>query len=207
MTEEKEAALIPAAGRSSRMGTAKALLPLEGKTVIERIIDTFRKAGTADILVVVGHEARHLLPVLEKTAVRWVLNDRYDDGMFSSVQAGVRCLRKDGGPFFVHPVDVPLVRPETLRMLLAAFRSGDWEVCRPCFRGRRGHPPLLAPSLIPSLLEFGGSGGLRAFLSGRGLRSCDVECPDPGILGGMNTKEEYEEARRRAGLPPGPGDR
>lgn len=197
MTEETAAALIPAAGRSSRMGTLKALLSLGGETVIERIIGTFRQAGTADILVVVGHEARRLLPVLEKTAVRWVLNDRYDDGMFSSVRTGVRCLRKDGGPFFVHPVDVPLVLPETLRSLLAAYRSGDWEVCRPCFRGRKGHPPLLSPALIPSLLEFGGSGGLKAFLSVRGLRSCDVECPDPGILGGMNTKEEYEEMKRR----------
>jgi len=197
MTGQSFAALISAAGRSSRMGTPKALLPLGEETVVERLVGVFHEAGIRDVVVVVGHGFHLLVPLLEKRAARWVMNDRFDDGMFSSVKVGAAFLGREKGrkAFFFHPVDIPLIRPETLRTLAGAFREGETDVCRPCFQGRRGHPPLISWALIPSILEFAGPEGLRSFLSRRDLRSLDVECADPGVLRGMNTPEEYERVR------------
>jgi molybdenum cofactor cytidylyltransferase len=93
-------ALILCGGRSSRMGDFKALLPLGGDTVIERVIRLFREAGIADVTAVLGHRPQSTLPVLERHGVRPVVNDRYDEGMFSSVKAGVRALDRNRSAFF-----------------------------------------------------------------------------------------------------------
>jgi molybdenum cofactor cytidylyltransferase len=190
------AAVILAAGRSARMGVLKPLLPLEGETIMERVVGLFRGAGISDILVVVGNESVRLAPVLEKMAVRYVVNEDYQHGMFSSVQAGVKHLGEGYRAFFLHPVDIPLIRGDTLKKLMAVFREERVDICRPCYQGKRGHPPLIAATLIPHILTYAGPGGLRALLSRHTEHSLDVECDDPGVLMDMNTPENYEKIKK-----------
>ncbi|MDF2840738.1 MAG: mobA 1, partial [Clostridia bacterium] len=90
---QKIAAIVLAAGYSSRMGELKPLLPLGDKTVIEKVIDAFRKAGIDDVRVVVGYEAQRLMPLLEKRKVQIIQNIEFEKGMFSSVQAGIKSLQ------------------------------------------------------------------------------------------------------------------
>lgn len=193
---ENITAVILAAGRSSRMGMLKPLLPLGRETVIERVIHIFRSAGIPDILVVIGHGAERLTPLLKKKFVRWVINENYDEGMFSSVQAGVKRLHQCSRAFFLHPVDIPLIRISTLQKLMDTFREGKADIYRPCYQGKRGHPPLIAPVLVPYILEFKEPGGLRSLLSRHEERSLDVECDDPGVLKDLNTPEDYEEMQQ-----------
>jgi len=193
-------ALIPCAGRSSRMGDFKALMPLGGETFIERIIGLFQGVGIWDILVVVGHEAHRLSGVLDRHGVRRVVNETYEAGMFSSIQVGVRHLGPRGRAFFVLPVDIPLVAPETLEELLAAFHRLPTCVCRPVYAGRFGHPPLISTALVPSILRYGGSGGLRGLLAlYRGLTTA-VEVKDPHCVMDADTAGDYYKLTRR--LPP-----
>jgi molybdenum cofactor cytidylyltransferase len=189
-------ALILCAGRSSRMGAFKPLLPLGEETLIERAIRLFREAGVADVKVVLGHRADCVLPVLERHGVRPVLNDRYDEGMFSSLRVGVGSLNQGCRAFFLLPVDIPLVKPETLVSLMDALREGEIDVCRPCFRGRYGHPPLIASALIPAIEEFDGTGGLRALLARYRGRTADVAVEDPGILLDADTRDDYERLQK-----------
>ena len=188
-------AIILAAGFSRRMQGFKPLYPLGESTVIERVICLFRRAGARETLVVLGHEAGKLLPVVEKNAARAVQNERYAEGMFSSVQAGVRGLKPGDGPFFVLPVDIPLVRPETLRCMVEAFDHPKTLLLHPCFRGRRGHPPLISRRLGPSILAGTGPGGLKAVLDRAEAESpaevAEVAVPDEGILLDLDTPEEY----------------
>ena len=188
-------ALILCAGRSSRLGAFKPLLPLGEETLIERVIRLFREAGVVDMTAVVGHRAESILPLLERHGVRPVLNARYDEGMFSSLRAGIGSLDRSRRAFFVLPVDIPLVRPETLQALIDAFLDGEIDVCRPCFRGRYGHPPLIASALIPAIEEFDGKGGLRALLARWRGRTADVAVEDPGILLDVDTRDDYEAAQ------------
>lgn len=88
-----------------------------------------------------------------------------------------------------------LVRPATLIKLYAAYRERKMEVYHPCYGQRRGHPPLIATALIPSILAFAEAGGLRELLSRRAATSLDVDCDDPGILIDLDTPEDYERAK------------
>ena len=84
MHPERIAALILAAGRSSRMGGFKPLLDLGGRTVLETLVETYRAAGLGDLLVVLGHRAEEVRPLLDARGVPWVVNDRPERRMFSS---------------------------------------------------------------------------------------------------------------------------
>ena len=103
------AAIVLAAGYSSRMGEFKPLLPIGDTTILERVVTTFREADIRDIRVVIGHRSAELLPLVERLQVRPVLNERYNEGMFSSVIAAVSSLEENIEAFFLLPVDIPLV--------------------------------------------------------------------------------------------------
>ena len=130
------------------------------RTVLERDVSLFRDAGIEDVRVVIGHRAADLLPLVERLQARPVMNEGYADGMFSSVQAGVGSLGGDVEAFFLLPVDIPLVRRETISMLANAFRGGNGSILYPAFYGKRGHPPLIASRYREEIIAWSGEGGL-----------------------------------------------
>jgi molybdenum cofactor cytidylyltransferase len=195
MTQRKDiTGLVLAAGFSSRMKRFKPLLPLGRTTALERCVNLFLQAGIDDVRVVVGYGADEVIPVLDARGVRWIMNDRFEQGMFSSVRAGVATLESSKKGFFLLPVDIPLVRPTTVLDLLAARDTRSGDVWYPRFLGRRGHPPLIATHYRQALLTWDGQGGLRSFLSEQRPQSIDVEVADEHILMDMDSPEHYEAA-------------
>ncbi|MGH7486583.1 MAG: nucleotidyltransferase family protein, partial [bacterium] len=106
-------AIVLAAGRSSRMGRAKATLPLgHGHTFLTRVVRTFLDAGVDDVLVVVGHDADAIAASFSESGLpaRFVLNRNYDRGQLSSLLAGLSAIDRPGiSAVLVTLVDVPLV--------------------------------------------------------------------------------------------------
>ncbi len=188
---ERMAAVVLAAGRSSRMGTGKALLPVGGMTAIERVVSSLRAAGAEQVVVVTGHDAEALLPVLRRLQVDRVHNPDYDCGMFSSVQAGVAGLRGNADAFFVLPVDCPLVTPRVLRLMRDHFERSGKGIVYPVCCGRRGHPPLLSAQYVRALLEAARGGNLQAFLSAFAEDEASVDVRDLTVLTDMDTPEEH----------------
>jgi CTP:molybdopterin cytidylyltransferase MocA len=90
---------------------------------------------------------------------------------------------------------MPLVNPLTLKKLIAAYREGNMDVYHPCYGQRRGHPPLIATTLIPPILTFAEPGGLGSLLSRYRGTSLDVACDDSGVLIDLDTQEDYERAK------------
>jgi len=193
MKREKTTAIILAAGYSSRMGNFKPLLKLGETTVLERVVGLFREAGIEDVRVVVGHRATDLAPVLEKMGVRWILNERYDDGMISSVKAGVQTLEADREAFFLLPVDIPLVRTRTLLDLVQAWQASGQGIVYPTFLGKRGHPPLISARHAAGIVGWDGSGGLRTFLAEKEGEAANVEVADEHIALDIDTPSEYQD--------------
>jgi molybdenum cofactor cytidylyltransferase len=191
-------ALILAAGSSSRMGAFKPLLPLGGSTTLEEAISRFLKAGIPNIKVVVGYKAELITPILDRQGIQWVLNERYDRGMLSSVLAGVGSLDSSVDAFFLLPVDIPFVKPKTIEALCEAYSNGDSWVIYPCFQGRRGHPPLISTSCIPKDLSSDYPGGLRDFLTQYETMARDVEVADEAILMDCDTPADYERLKAYA---------
>lgn len=167
-----EAAIL-AAGFSSRMNGFKPLMHLGGRTLLEWCVSSFRAAGVEDIRVITGHRAPEVRAEASRLSVQTVHNPDYKRGMFSSVRTAAGTSETD---FFLLPVDIPLVRPATIRMLLTADKA---PAC-PCFEGERGHPVLLPARLVPELLDYSGEGGLRGFLAGRHVE--EVPVWDRGVL-------------------------
>ncbi len=200
----KVSAIVLAAGFSSRMGEFKPLLPLAGTSVIGRVASTLKQAGIEDVIVVTGHRAAELLPELTRYRLRHTMNDSYAAGMYSSVQSGVQALAADTAAFFLWPVDVPLVRSHSLRLLLRDFHQHGATVTYPTFRGERGHPPLIAASLIPLIRTQERPEGLRGLLAEQETVARDVTVVDEGVVADMDTPADYSKLKEWAdnrGIP------
>jgi CTP:molybdopterin cytidylyltransferase MocA len=194
MIERGVRAIIPAAGLSSRMTGFKPLLDLGGKTAMERLIGLFRSVGVGRVHVVCGHRADELEPVVRAAGAEPVPNPDYRRGMFSSVCAGVRALDSETRAFFMLPVDVMLVRYDTLLRLSAARERDPDLILHPVFAGRRGHPPLIPAGLRDDILQWDGARGLAGFLAEREHLAREVPVADEFVHFDVDGDEDYREA-------------
>jgi CTP:molybdopterin cytidylyltransferase MocA len=197
------AAVILAGGLSSRMQQFKPLLPLGRATVTDHVIDTFLSVNV-EVLLVAGYRHGDIEDAIKKQPVNIVYNPDYEQGMFTSIQAGIRQLQPDYQSFFILPVDIPLVRAATLSRLMAAAEQNPQRIIYPVFRGQRGHPPLIPSGLVPAILGWGKGGGLKAVLESEKKLALEVAVADGNILLDMDTPEEYQailERFRRDDIP------
>lgn len=198
-SENTIVSMIIAAGYSSRMHAFKPLLPFGEQTVIEKVIDTHKKAGVQKIYVVIGHRGDEVYNHIKAYDVTCVWNKNYEQGMFSSIVAGVRQIVEDtlelnkDTAFFMHPVDIPCVKVETLKRLIHEFQLKEHRILYPSFRGKKGHPPLIDLSLSEALLTYDGDGGLKKFLQSYENEASYVTVFDEMILRDMDVKEDYDE--------------
>jgi molybdenum cofactor cytidylyltransferase len=193
-------AIILAAGEGRRMGRTKPLLPLGEETVIAHLAGSFRAAGVEDIMVVIGHCSRDIIPALQINNLDWVKNDQYKQGMLSSVKTGIQALARGVEAFFIMPADIPLVRPLTLKALKDTHAFHTAKIIYPAYQGRRGHPPLISARFKAEILKYRGSGGLRRCLSAWERDSLDVAVADQGTLMDMDTPEDYTAILDRLGF-------
>ncbi len=191
------AALILAAGYSSRVPGFKPLLPLGDGTVIEATVQNLRRGGVADVTVVIGHHAAEMIPELNRIDVRYVLNKDYQKGMFSSVVEGVNSLSSQTEAFFLLPGDMPLVRSHTVQMLWKAYYRERANVIYPVFRRQRGHPPLISTQCCPAITLWTQPEGLRSFLALYENQAYEVETADEGILMDIDSPEDYTMVSER----------
>ncbi|MCF8068486.1 MAG: NTP transferase domain-containing protein [Desulfobacterales bacterium] len=197
MKKHHIAAIIPAAGYSSRMGRLKATLPLNGKTVIETVISGFQTGGVSEIHVIVGHRKEKLYPFLQHENIHIVENAQYADGMYSSVIAGISSLQKQCDAFLICPVDMPLIRPWTIRHLISGFKKHPDKIIYPCFMGQKGHPPVIPTIFKKNILDHSGADGLEGALRRYHQDALCVEVPDRNIMFNINKPEDYEELLNR----------
>lgn len=190
----KIAMIILAAGFSERMDAFKPLLPVLGESALLRAVELGRLAKVHCISVVTGYRHEDVeAALLSRHAknIRHIYNNRYRDGMFSSVITGVHSLPNDIDGFFLLPVDHCAVIKETLEMLIAAFiLSGGKTIVYPTYHGKRGHPPLIPYSYAADIKSYDGTDGMRGYLSPFPFEEAEVD--DPGILMDMDTPQDYE---------------
>jgi len=209
---ERLAAIVLAAGRSSRMRELKPLLEVGAGTLLERAVGAFTAVGIDEVVVVTGHRGDEVAPVAARVGAVPVPNPRFDDGMYSSVQAGVAALAAGVTRFFLLPADVPLVRPETVGRLARAAGSptrpaagqsiaggvAGPAVVFPAFRESTGHPPLISAALRDEILGGRPAGGLRELLMRHSASSLLLEVDDPGVLLDADTQDDLARLRERA---------
>lgn len=201
----KVAALLLAAGESTRMGELKALLPWAGKTLLEHQVDALTSAGLSPIIVVLGHEADRLLPLLSpKQAVQCVRNPDYRQGKTTSLNAGLRTLQgtwtdtasPEEDAVLVLNVDQPRSL-ETIRRVLDLHVSGSQTtlITIPTYGGKGGHPLVLSTYLLRELMEVSEESlGLLAVVRRHEGETHRAELGTPEVLLDLNTTEDYQKA-------------
>ena len=161
-------AVVLAAGEGRRMGGPKALLPLGGTTFLATACRSFDRPGVAAVVAVLGAEAARVREgVAIPEGVSVVVNERWREGMLTSVWAGLDAAEAlSADAVLLHPVDNPLVEPATIDAVLAALAGGA-AIAVPSHGGRRGHPAGFARSVFPDLRAAPLEGGARAVLAAR----------------------------------------
>ncbi len=187
------AALILAAGLSSRMGQLKLLLPLVGGNTLESTTDCFSGAGLDDIYVVTGHESDRIRNSYRySNDVHLVYNAHYKDGMFTSVMAGICAMGDDITAFLMMPGDCPLVSPDTVRDVITEHEKTGAPIVRPTFNGRPGHPCLISMQYKNELLGGEFPQGMRTLMQRHAADIVSVPITDEAVLWDMDTAEQYE---------------
>lgn len=188
------AGIILAAGRSTRMGTAKALLRApDGVTFVARLIRTLVRGGIDAPLIVGRSDDDKLQAEVESAGARLVINrDADEGGQLSSLLAGLDKADRPGvSGVMVIPVDAPMVMPDTVARLIAVFSDTSGAIIRARYQGRNGHPVIFSRSLFDELRHASRDAGAKAVLRAHQDAVINVDVDDPGVVGDIDTPEDY----------------
>lgn len=195
MSKKRIAALIIAAGYSSRMHDFKPLLPLGKEVAIKRLVHTYQQCGIEHIYVVTGHNQDKIAKVLEDENVDLIYNEAYDNGMFSSIQKGLKAMDEKIEAFYMNPADIPLIKVTSLQKLYDAYEAEHKGIIYPTFLGHKGHPPLISMKYKNNILSSNGEGGLKCVLESLSQDSLYVEVCEQAVLMDMDTPQDYQNLK------------
>jgi molybdenum cofactor cytidylyltransferase len=202
-------AVIPAAGKSVRMGRPKLALPLGGRTVLEHVVSALCSAGADPVLVVVAPHVAELVPLAGRAGARVLQLAGETPEMRATVQAGLDWLeehyrpRTDDGWLLV-PADHPALDVSLVRTLLhQRFGHPDKSIVVPTHDGRRGHPTLIDWKHVAGMRQLPPGQGLNVYLRRHAAQTLEVPVASADVLHDLDTPEDYERLRQawEAGRP------
>ncbi len=147
----KIAAIVLAAGKSSRMGSNKLLLSLDGESIIEHILDNLSEYET---IVVTGHRREDIEDLVKTRGVQTVYNPDYEQGMTTSFQTGLRNIDDDVDAVFIVLSDTFGFRPSLLDEIVEKMESTGAKLVSPVYESKRGHPVLVSSELFSEFLNM-----------------------------------------------------
>ncbi|MEM9692764.1 MAG: nucleotidyltransferase family protein [Myxococcota bacterium] len=204
---DRIAAVVLAAGRSSRMGTLnKMFVDVDGQPMVQRVVETMGRSAVGEVVVVTGHDSealrRAVLSARVTRPVRFVHNPEYAEGLGTSVRAGAGAI--DGCRAGVFALgDMPLVRTAHVDALILLFRSeGEPSIVVPTFRGRRGNPILWGERHFTEMKKLSGDTGARHLLENHAASVAFCEVDDAGVLLDVDTPEALAAVRGRGATAP-----
>jgi len=192
------AGILLAAGESTRMGRLKALLPWRGTTLLQAQTAELLAAGLSPLIVVLGHRAEELRPLLPEGALV-TLNPRYRAGKSTSIVTGIAALPPEAEAAVVVAVDQP-TEAGVIRSLVEAHASARPPLVLPSVNHRRGHPTLFDKKLFPELLDITEQReGLREVMVRYEAGIHYVNVATELVRANLNSPAEYEAAYARWG--------
>jgi molybdenum cofactor cytidylyltransferase len=162
--EAPTSAIVLAAGRGTRFGGGKLTALVHGEPVIRRTVRSIQEGGVRDVIVVLGHDAENVRNALADLPVRFAGNERFEEGMGSSVAAGIAALGAEAAAVMVALGDQPL-DPAIVTGLLDAASTAVTPIVRPIYAGTPGNPVLFRAALFSALLRLTGDEGARQLIA------------------------------------------
>ncbi|MEP9353138.1 molybdopterin-binding/glycosyltransferase family 2 protein [Xanthobacter sp. KR7-65] len=202
--EDGFAAVILAAGRSSRMGKGinKLLAEVGGRPVIRRVAEAALQSAARPVIVVTGHEAARVAAALEGLEVTLVHNAAYASGMASSLRKGIGAVPETAAGALVVLGDMPLVAPQLLDRLMAAHAPEAGRlIAVPVDGGQRGHPVLWSRRYFADLSALEGDVGARHVLAANADVVAEVAADGDGAFLDVDTPHLLAAARAAVAGP------
>lgn len=191
----KVGAVVLAAGLSSRMPVNKLLLPLNGKTVIECVLETLLKSELDEVVVVTGKDRSDMDSILDLYDVRCVHNPNFNKGQSTSVIAGIKALSHNlEGVFFVMG-DQPLIKQEIINGMINQFKASESTILVPKSDRGQGSPVLFGSKWFPALLQVKGDKGGREIIRQHPDQVAYYQIPDQNFFIDIDTESAYDLVR------------
>lgn len=179
-------AVVLAAGKSTRMGRQKMLMPWGDKTVMESVIQTLQKSGIDDIVLVTNPEIAKQTPHF---SFRTILNENGD--MLSSLQLGLQAQKPSAQATLICLGDQPQMEEGSVRSVIGAYTKSGSQLVVPSYHMRRGHPWLVARTLWDEILAMKEGQSMRDFLNAHADKIEYVTLETPTILQDLDTPDDY----------------
>jgi molybdenum cofactor cytidylyltransferase len=191
------AAVVLAAGRSTRMGAANKLLAdIGGVPMVRRVMEAVLASRARSVLVVTGHQAADVSAALAGLDVTLVANLDYATGLAGSLKAGLRAVPRDCAGALVVLGDMPRIAPVHLDELIAAFEvANGTAIIVPVHQGRQGNPVLWPAKHFPALLQLEGDAGAKRLISAHTHDVREIDLATDAIFVDVDTPEALKRER------------
>ncbi len=196
-------ALIPAAGKSVRMGRPKLALQLGGQSVLEHVIGGIRQGGVGHVLVVVGPHVSELALLARKAGADVLIVPHETPDMRATVERGLSWLDQRYHPrsldyWLLIPGDHPTLDPAVVRRLIQEQENNPrHSIFIPTSRGRRGHPTLIGWKHVPAIRQMPAGQGLNVYLRQQDSQTLEVPVGTAEVLFDLDTPEAYQRLQKR----------
>ncbi len=182
-------------------GVNKLTMPMYGVTVLERVVQQVTASRAGEVLAVLGFESDELAAMLAGYPLQVVSNPDYEQGMSTTVKAGVRAARKESQGYMFCLADLPLVETAEYDVLIDVFlgtlQEDDKTIVVPVYQGRRGNPALISAYYRGEVMNLTGDSGGRPIVSGHAEHVVYHEMEFDHILCDIDTPEAYRNALER----------
>lgn len=170
------AAIVLAAGRSARLGRPKQLLELEGRPLLQHVIDAVAESSVDEIIVVLGHEAHRIeRSIVLPPHARVVVNPSFGQGQSTSVRYGLDAVSRDADAAVFLVGDQPRITREIIDQVIQAWRESPLPATRAFFNGTPGHPVVVARSNWDAFKASRGDTGGREAMDAGAVDVLEVE--------------------------------
>jgi molybdenum cofactor cytidylyltransferase len=192
------AALLLAAGRSSRMGSNKLLEPIDGVPMVVRTAQRLLASHARPVVAVLGNQADQVDAALGRLPLERVRNPAFAEGLSTSLKCGIAALPPDLDGVVVCLGDMPLITGRDLDRLIAAFNPLEGRaIIVPTRRGKRGNPVLWASRFLPEMAELAGDVGAKHLIGEHADLVYEVEMDSDGVLIDIDTPDALAALRER----------
>ncbi len=189
-------AIVLAAGESTRMGSPKLLLPIEGKSLLQHVIDNALQSKVSEVIVVLGAEATKLQSEIKQRQVQIIENTAYKKGLSTSLRVGLQAVSPQAQAVLVLLGDQPLINHDIIDTLIDKYEESGSIMVAPVYNGKRGNPILFDRTLIPDLIRVTGDKGGREIIKKYLAQLATVDF-GPTILGSdIDIWDDYIEVCR-----------
>ena len=186
-------AVVLAAGESERMGQNKLFLSLNGKSLIDNILDAVESAGIGEQVIVLGHMSTQVIEAVKPRlqTLKIAINEDYRQGMTSSFQKGLQILPYVDAAFLVLG-DEPIFDPNILKLMVQQMENSHNRalIVSPIHKGKKGHPLLFHRQLFGEILSLKSSQTIREIVHRYADRLFTIEAPQWTIMD-IDTPEDY----------------